>query len=235
MASLLGDKLQKCLNEKNCYEAHQIYRTMYFRLVRVNKLVEAYDQMYEGAIHMFDLNEPLSGIDLGGLVLDLLNKDEAGKTVLEKKGDVVYSNLSTLFERIPSDSQDRDVFIAKTLNTPCLASGKTLLRTKLANLYWKESNYVQARKHFLHSSEPGDKVAKFLIEFQVSKSIPEEIDLFIAQFVLQCLVLKHFDLGRSTFFNYVEKHPQIGQNKPKFVTPLLNFIYYLLEARNEQK
>ena len=234
MSSLLAEKLEKCLAEQNGYEAHQIYRTMYYRLARA-KHVEAYERMYEGSMKMFNMNEPLSGVDLANLLVELLNKENAGKTILESKGETVYNDIATLFDHIHGESQDRDAFVVKVLNTPCLVPGKEILRTKFANGYWKEQNYVQARKHFLHSSESGDKIGKFLIEFQVSKSIPEEVDLMIAQFVLQCLVIKRFELGRSTFFNYVEKHPQIGQNKPTFVTPLLNFLYYLLEAPTQQK
>ncbi len=47
-----------------------------------------------------------------------------------------------------------------------------------------EKNYVQARYHFLHSSD-GEGCAAMLIEYHVTLGYPSEVDLFIAQAVLQ--------------------------------------------------
>ena len=47
-----------------------------------------------------------------------------------------------------------------------------------------EKNYPQARYHFIHSSD-GEGCARFLIEYHITAGFPSEVDLFIAQAVLQ--------------------------------------------------
>ena len=47
-----------------------------------------------------------------------------------------------------------------------------------------ERNYTQARYHYLHSND-GKNFATMLIEFHVTAGYQSEVDLFIAQTVLQ--------------------------------------------------
>ena len=47
-----------------------------------------------------------------------------------------------------------------------------------------EKNYQMARYHFIHSSD-GESCAHFLIEYHIVAGFPSEVDLFIAQAVLQ--------------------------------------------------
>ena len=47
-----------------------------------------------------------------------------------------------------------------------------------------EKNYSQARYHYLHSND-GNNFAAMLIEFHVTAGYSSEVDLFIAQAVLQ--------------------------------------------------
>ena len=54
----------------------------------------------------------------------------------------------------------------------------------MVNFFISERNYSQARYHFLHSND-GKNFATMLIEFHVTAGYPSEVDLFIAQTVLQ--------------------------------------------------
>ncbi|KAH9412666.1 Golgi to ER traffic protein 4 [Dermatophagoides pteronyssinus] len=60
-------KLNERFDQGDYYEAHQIYRTIYYRLVRENKFAEIYNLLYEGSIR-----EPNSGSDLALLLADLM-------------------------------------------------------------------------------------------------------------------------------------------------------------------
>jgi len=51
-------------------------------------------------------------------------------------------------------------------------------------LYFSEKNYIQARYHYLHSAD-GKNLAAMLIEYHTTLGYPSEVDLFIAQTVLQ--------------------------------------------------
>ena len=82
-----------------------------------------------------------------------------------------------------------------------------------------------------------------LVEFHLTRGYSSELDLFIAQTVLQYLCLKK-NIAASTAFlvsivhhinfhitaywqAYTTEHPRIGSGPP-YSNPLLNFIWFLL-------
>jgi len=70
-----------------------------------------------------------------------------------------------------------------------------------------------------------------LIEAHQTLGYPSEIDLFIAQTVLQYLLLRNFHTAYLVFVTYVEQHPKIRQPPPgpfNHVYPMLNFLWFLL-------
>lgn len=70
-----------------------------------------------------------------------------------------------------------------------------------------------------------------LIELHVTKGFKSEIDLFIAQAILQLLCLRNIQMATETFDKYTAKHPTIKNNKgPPYILPLLNFLWFLLRA-----
>lgn len=69
---------------------------------------------------------------------------------------------------------------------------------KIAEVYWQEKKYAAAHKHFLHSSD-GSAYANMLIELHTTKGLKSEIDLFIAQAVLQFLCLRKCTDGYRYF------------------------------------
>ncbi|XP_011376847.1 Golgi to ER traffic protein 4 homolog [Pteropus vampyrus] len=56
-----------------------------------------------------------------------------------------------------------------------------------------------------------------------------EVDMFVAQAVLQFLCLKNKSSASVVFTTYTQKHPSI-EGGPPFVQPLLNFLWFLLLA-----
>lgn len=99
----------------------------------------------------------------------------------------------------------------------------------IALVYWSEKNYAQARHHFIYSKD-GRNCAKLLIEFQQSQGFKCEADLFICQAVLQFLCLKNKITANQTFTSYTEQHPTIRKVGPPYLLPLLNFLWFLLQA-----
>uniref|UniRef100_A0A8D0UFF8 Guided entry of tail-anchored proteins factor 4 n=1 Tax=Sus scrofa TaxID=9823 RepID=A0A8D0UFF8_PIG len=91
-----------------------------------------------------------------------------------------------------------------------------------------EQNYCESRYHFLHSSD-GEGCANMLVEYSTSRGFRSEVDMFVAQAVLQFLCLKNKSSASVVFTTYTQKHPSI-ENGPPFVQPLLNFIWFLLLA-----
>ncbi|EFB16467.1 hypothetical protein PANDA_013407, partial [Ailuropoda melanoleuca] len=91
-----------------------------------------------------------------------------------------------------------------------------------------EQNYCESRYHFLHSAD-GEGCAHMLVEYSTSRGFRSEVDMFVAQAVLQFLCLKNKSSASVVFTTYTQKHPSI-ENGPPFVQPLLNFIWFLLLA-----
>lgn len=99
----------------------------------------------------------------------------------------------------------------------------------MAQVYWNQKNYGLARHHYLYSQD-GKSCARLLIEYQKNQGYNCEVDLFIAQTVLQYLCLRNQKTASITFTNYTEQHPSIKKTGPPYLFPLLNFIWFLLKA-----
>ena len=66
-----------------------------------------------------------------------------------------------------------------------------------------------------------------LVEFHQRRGFNSELDLFIAQTVLQYLCLKKLIEAANVFRTYTKSHPNIKCDPP-FSHPLLNFLWLLL-------
>lgn len=107
--------------------------------------------------------------------------------------------------------------------------GHPLMHKLIAQIMWTEGNMEQARHHFLLSRD-GPGCGQMLIQLSESKGYNSEIDLFIAQVVLQQLCLKEKSSAVQTFETFTKYHPKIACSEPPFSLPLLNFINFLLKA-----
>ncbi|XP_046386246.1 Golgi to ER traffic protein 4 homolog [Ischnura elegans] len=225
-------KLQASVNAGNYYEAHQMYRTLYFRYCAQKKYDELLELLYDGAMLFFRHDQLASGADVSLLYVDVLSKAE------KQPSEVYINKLCGLFAMMkPDEVAERDVFLASALrwSASCRSSGnqhfKTghpLLHRSIAQIYWQEKNYSMARYHFLHSTD-GPGCAKMLVELHTQQGYASEIDLFIAQAVLQYLCLRNKSTANEAFKSYTSQHPNIKRGPP-YLLPLLNFIWFLLQA-----
>nr|CAD7411435.1 unnamed protein product [Timema poppensis] len=85
-----------------------------------------------------------------------------------------------------------------------------------------------ARHHFLYSTD-GFGCASLLVEIHKMRGYAAEVDLFIAQAVLQYLCLQNMSTAQAAFHCYTSQHPNIKRGPP-YILPLLNFIWFLLKA-----
>lgn len=218
-------KLRASVEKGDYYEAHQMYRTLFFRYMSQAKYAEARELMYSGALLFFSHNQQNSAADLSMLVLESLEKSEAD--VMED----LLENLAKLFSLMDPNSPERVAFVSRALKWSSGGSGKLghpVLHQQLAIALWKEQNYSESRYHFLHSSD-GEGCANMLVEYSTVKGYRSEVDIFVAQAVLQFLCLKNKNSASVVFTTYTQKHPSIEKGPP-FVQPLLNFIWFLLLA-----
>ncbi|UJR34128.1 hypothetical protein I4U23_021535 [Adineta vaga] len=141
----------------------------------------------------------------------------------ESNSSFSSSILSTLTESTSANEPTKKVNYHKT--------GHPKLHEAFARILWEqEKNYKDSRYHYLRSYD-GQSFATMLIEAHQTFGYPSEIDLFIAQTVLQYLLLRNFHTAYLVFVTYVEQHPKIRQTPPgpfNHVYPMLNFLWFLL-------
>nr|XP_023510840.1 Golgi to ER traffic protein 4 homolog isoform X1 [Equus caballus] len=218
-------KLRASVEKGDYYEAHQMYRTLFFRYTSQSKHAEARELMCSGALLFFSHGQQNSAADLSMLVLESLEKAEV------EVADELLENLAKLFSLMDPNSPERVAFVSRALKWSSGGSGKLghpRLHQLLALTLWKEQNYCESRYHFLHSTD-GEGCANMLVEYSTSRGFRSEVDMFVAQAVLQFLCLKNKSSASVVFTTYTQKHPSI-EGGPPFVQPLLNFIWFLLLA-----
>ncbi|XP_063705623.1 Golgi to ER traffic protein 4 homolog [Culicoides brevitarsis] len=218
-------KLSLSLDNGNYYEAHQMYRTLYYRYSTQKKYDEVITLLYDGSTKLLEFNQKSSATDLAVLLVDSLDKVEN----LDKEKWV--RNLAGLMRKI-GPIVERETFLAKSVKWAALSGTETLkhlMHQQIAAILWDEGNLEQARHHFILSKDSG-QFAKFLIELS-GQGYAKEVDLFIANTVLQQLCMKDGKTSANqTFETYTKYHPKIATTQPPFSLPLLNFIYFLLKA-----
>ncbi|KAG8191155.1 hypothetical protein JTE90_016668 [Oedothorax gibbosus] len=226
-------KLQVNIELGQYYEAHQMYRTLYFRYLSQKKYDDLISLLYDGSILFFTHSQHNSGSDLSVLLINVFNESEVPVT------DELMDKLGTLFSMMLPDSPERNNFLTTALkwssknreDSPTF--GHPRLHQSVALTLWKEKNYQQSRYHFIHSTD-GDNCASMLIEYHITEGYPSEVDLFIAQTVLQYLCLKNKSTASTAFHAYTEKHPAVTSGFP-YLLPLLNFLQFLLQAIEREK
>ncbi|CAF1281357.1 unnamed protein product [Rotaria sp. Silwood1] len=142
---------------------------------------------------------------------------------LESNSSLSTSIFSTLTESNSSTQSTKNSIYHKF--------GHPKLHECFAHILWEqEKNYKDSRYHYLRCYD-GRSFAIMLIEAHQKFGYPSEIDLFIAQTVLQYLLLRNFHTAYLVFVTYVEKHPKIQQPPPGPFNngyPMLNFLWFLL-------
>ncbi|XP_041977969.1 Golgi to ER traffic protein 4 homolog [Aricia agestis] len=224
--SRVRDKLEASVNSGQYYEAHQMYRTLYFRYLGLNKYPDLLDLLYNGATLLLQRDQQGSGADLAVLLIDVLNKSET------KPCPEWIEKIAKLFEIMSPSIPEREAFLALSVKWSMDSNrkGHPLLHKKIAEIYWKEKKFSAAHRHFLHSSD-GATYATMLIELHTTQGLKSEIDLFITQAVLQCLCLRNIQMATDAFNKYTASHPTIKNDKgPPYLFPLLNFLWFLLKA-----
>ncbi|XP_054282144.1 Golgi to ER traffic protein 4 homolog [Macrosteles quadrilineatus] len=221
-------KLENSVKNGNYYEAHQMYRTLYFRYLTTKKYTELKELLFEGAKLLLRHDQQTSGADLANLFIDVLVKSET------EPSDEFFSKIAQLFSMIRPEVAEREVFLGSALrwsalhNTHC-ANGHPSLHQAFAQIFWREKNFVLARYHFLHSRD-GAGFATMLVELHRTRGFATEVDLFIAQVVLQYLCLHNKHTANVAFQSYTTQHPAIVDKGPPYILPLLNFIFFLLKT-----
>lgn len=217
------------------FSAHQMFRTIYFRYSKQERFLELSDLLLDGADKLINAKQFQSGSDLSLLLIEVLQKCKFSEQDFEKW----IFHVSCLIDRIEPNVVERESLIVRAVKWSCEGNkknpnqGHPLLHKFIANTMTKEQNYEQARYHYLLSKD-GVGCAKILILLS-AKAYNSEVDMVIVQVVLNLLVLKEKDTAMVTFDTYTKLHPYIRTTNPPYRTPLLNFLYFLLNIIDDPK
>ncbi|VDM26253.1 unnamed protein product [Toxocara canis] len=223
--SRLEKKLSDRLESRDYYEAHQIYRTLFYRMSAQGKWQQLQDLLYNGAIKLLDVNEPTSAIDLAELYVESLQKSNVPvSSAALDRFEQLFTRLPALLEKdtTPDGSRvdRRSEFLSRALQWTMAVGGKKRYREKghpdfharVAKIVWREGNYVAARNHFILSDDP-EKFASFLIDFQQRCGFKSEKDLFIAQAVLQVFFLLLFHIHFTLLTSFGQRTSNIRHTR----------------------
>jgi hypothetical protein len=215
-------KLKTSLENKNYYEAHQMYRTLYFRYSGQGKYDLLEQMLYDGAITFFGQDQVTSAIDLAKLYVETLT---AGNTT---PTEVHFERVVKLYLLMPGDNVDKPPYLASSLKWSSRGggAGHPRLHQHLAYGLWQEKEYQQSTQHFLHGGD-GEGCGQMLVEYHSQKGLKSEADMFIARAVLQYLCMKKHIAAALAFHSYTSNHPKIRPGPP-YTHPLLNFLWLLL-------
>lgn len=105
VSRVLG-KLDSSIEAGNYYEAHQMYRTLYFRYTAQQKYDDCLELLYKGSMKLISKQQETSAADLGLLILDTLEKRGSCKD-----GDVWIERIGNLITRLSSTTVERETII----------------------------------------------------------------------------------------------------------------------------
>jgi len=221
-------KLKTSLENGNYYEAHQMYRTLYFRYTSQGKFEVLEGMLYDGATTFFSHHQTASAVDLAKLYVELLTAQ--GVTPTEQH----FERISKLYSLIPDENVDKPHYLASSLKWSNREGregdrggvGHPRLHQHIAYNLWQDKQYRQSTQHFLHSCD-GEGCGHMLVEYHSQKGFKSEADIFIARAVLQYLCMKKHLPAALAFHSYTSNHPKIKRGPP-YTRPLLNFLWLLL-------
>lgn len=222
-------KLKSAIDQENFYEAHQLYRTLYFRFSSQAKFGEAEDLLYEGSLELFKHKQVSSGTDLAILFIEVLVKSESTNERSSESFEKSFQRVAKIFDKFPRDSPYYDNFKSQAIqwsSSETYRNGHPRLHQLIAHNFWTSKRYSESRQNFLQSCD-GSGCGRMLVEFHTCKGYPTEVDLFIVNTVLQYLVLRKHVVAAWALKAYTENHPSIKRGPP-YKHPLLNFIWLLL-------
>lgn len=102
-------KLEESVRSGKYYEAHQKYRTLYFRYLSQKRFDECLELLYDGALKLLENDQYSSGADLGLLVVDTLEKTTVNDV------ELWIHRLGTLLAKIPSNLVERETLLVSEI------------------------------------------------------------------------------------------------------------------------
>ncbi|GAV07796.1 hypothetical protein RvY_17594 [Ramazzottius varieornatus] len=238
----IGASLQSAFEKQDFYEAHQIYKSINFRLLRQKKYQQLADLLSEGCLTFLRLNLNQSGIDLARMYAEVLEKGNLPVT------QEITGTIGRIYKAIPADlPNDRGLLLNLVTSwsqkrNPETKAGHTAIHAEIARILFDEKNYELALYHAVRALDPASclRTLQALKTSEDEKNhgrekdehgdveVPEEPAdrKLLAIAVMEFLTLQKLDVAKRLFTLYISEHPDAEVR-----TKLYNFrILALLSA-----
>eukprot|EP01134_Creolimax_fragrantissima_P006819 CFRG6819T1 len=222
-------KLSDSVERGDYYEAHQMYRTVYFRYYGQEKYGDALHLLTEGAKLLLTKGQYGSGCDLALLVVEVYRNTHTAVNAESR------DRLLTIYPMIPATESLRSRFISHSLawsiEEGSNSRGDPQLQHAFGISMYKEKQYEEAISHLMYGTEVsaralGDVLALCAIE---SAGDHSHADVVISQPLLKLISLQDLHYANIAFDRVSTKHPEIGEfPRPSF--PLVDLVQCLKTA-----
>eukprot|EP00123_Amoebidium_parasiticum_P011154 comp20541_c0_seq1/m.26341 comp20541_c0_seq1/g.26341 ORF comp20541_c0_seq1/g.26341 comp20541_c0_seq1/m.26341 type:complete len:311 (-) comp20541_c0_seq1:186-1118(-) len=222
------EKLKASVERGDYYEAHQMYRTVYFRYMGQEKYGDALQLLLSGATLLLRAGQVASGGDLALLLVEVYVQTH---TAVNEES---LGRIKQIFPLFPPEDHLRARFIKKCLEWSRVEGDNTRGDPNLHHLfgmaYYKEHRYTEAQRHLLYGTDLSARaLADMLVQWSLdSAANPPRLDLLLARPVLQLLCLGDLKHANIVYERFIAKHPSVGSFPFSATTPLLNYLHFLL-------
>lgn len=114
-------KLENSIESGNYYEAHQMYRTLYFRYTGQQKFADCLELLWSGAMKLVSKQQETSAADLALLLIDTLDKRGSAENDASNDGDIWIKRLGTLIGLLNATTVERETLIVTFIYFPNLS------------------------------------------------------------------------------------------------------------------
>jgi hypothetical protein len=209
-------KLQAATESKKFYEAHQLMRTINFRLTNTGKYDELEELLLKCSRMLLENNQVESGSDVAIMLAKLYH---------EKKFPVVPNRVDQvckLLELTPG-CPERITFLMTILEWCGNSELSGKVHATAVVFYTNERYFSEAWKHLIrlnNGTDAGNLALPIIKGCQVRR---EEVDIIISALVLSLLAAKKIEAAEQAFGILVKE--QVRE-----LSPLLNGVRFLIEG-----
>ena len=228
--SRLLSRLQRLLNEKNYYEALQLYLTLYARYLSSRGAQEAGDLLYEAVQVFLSRGQLESAEELAMKWAEHLKVQSipTSEREIERILDIAKHFPVGQKEAAPIVKFMR-LCIKWSQENGYVRMGDRTLHYELADLLWGLQRYNEAKRHYIHGGQPG-AFALRVLDLSLKGGYPGETGLFITQAVLAMLGEGYVKEAGEVLREFVTNHPRLEAAFPYRGHPLLNYSHMILEV-----
>jgi hypothetical protein len=134
-------KLNEAIESKKFYEAHQLMRTINFRMTSAKKFEELESLLFKTSKVLLESGQVESGCDVAIMLSKLYTTNNLA--VNDKR---ILDSI-TLLEKMPPSTPERLTFLSGVAEWAANEEPSGKFHAFLAQLYIKENNYSEAWKH----------------------------------------------------------------------------------------